>query len=100
MPVALKLSLAASGLFFLCGLLTGIWKYRKIVTSAEHRAPVYVDIAHRASLLYSFAALVIARFVELSPFSEPVETLAAALPLLFFALTICTYEMEPEPAPL
>ena len=57
MNPAIKLSLAASGIFLMTGLLSGILKYRRIMTSAEHRAPVYVDIAHRASLLYSFAAL-------------------------------------------
>jgi hypothetical protein len=69
MNPAIKLSLAASGIFLLTGLLSGILKYRRIMSSAEHRAPVYVDIAHRASLLYSFASLVIARLLEYSPYS-------------------------------
>lgn len=94
MSAALTLSFGASGLFFLTGLATGIWKYRKIMTSPEHRAPAYVDIAHRAALLYSFAALVIAKFVELSPYPEPVEVAAAGAPLALFAVTIATYVVQ------
>lgn len=91
MNPAIKLSLAASGVFLMTGLLSGILKYRRIMTSAEHRAPVYVDIAHRASLLYSFAALVIARLLEYSPYSVTVQFYAAAVPLAFFAVTIAGY---------
>src|ERR1044072_6568483 len=90
-PPAIKLSLAASGLFLLTGLLSGILKYRRIMTSPRHRAPVYVDIAHRASLLYSFAALVIAKPLEDSPLSPTVQLLAAGVPLALFALTIAVY---------
>ena len=91
MNPAIKLSLAASGVFLMTGLLSGILKYRRIMTSAEHRAPVYVDIAHRASLLYSFAALVIARLLEYNPYSVRVQMLATAIPLAFFAVTIAGY---------
>ena len=91
MNTAIKLSLAASGIFLMTGLLTGILKYRRIMTSPEHRAPVYVDIAHRASLLYSFASLVIAKLLEYSPYSVKVQTWAAAVPIAFFAITIAGY---------
>ena len=91
MNPAIKLSLAASGIFLMTGLLSGILKYRRIMDSPEHRAPVYVDIAHRASLLYSFAALVIARLLEYSPYSTTVQICAAATPLAFFAITIAGY---------
>lgn len=94
MSAAIKISLAASGLFLLTGLLSGILKYRKIMTSPKSRAPVYVDIAHRASLLYSFAALVIARLLEDSPLWPGVQVWAAAVPLIFFALTITGYLMH------
>jgi hypothetical protein len=88
---AMKLSLLASGLFLLAGMLTGIMKYRRTMQSPDHRAPVYIDIAHRASLLYSFAALVIAKLLEYSPYSPTVQILAAAFPLAFFAITIVGY---------
>jgi hypothetical protein len=91
MTNAIKISLVASGLFLLTGLLSGILKYQRIMTSPRHRAPVYVDIAHRASLLYSFAALVIARLLEDSPLSPGVQVLAATIPLAFFAVTIAGY---------
>lgn len=91
MNPAIKLSLAASGLFLLSGLLTGVLKYQRIMTSPDHRAPVYVDIAHRASFLYSFAALVIARLLEYSPYPQWVQTCAAAAVLAFFGLTILGY---------
>ncbi|MBV9960380.1 MAG: hypothetical protein JO360_18280 [Acidobacteria bacterium] len=91
MNPAIKLSLAASGIFLLTGLLSGILKYSRIMSSAEHRAPVYVDIAHRAALLYSFASLVIARLLEYSPYSVRVQFWAAAVPLAFFAITIAGY---------
>lgn len=91
MNPAIKISLAASGLFLLCGLLTGVLKYRRIMTSPEHRAPVYIDIAHRASFLYSFAALVIAKLLEYSPYSQGLQAVAAAVVLLFFAVTLMGY---------
>ncbi|MGA9997900.1 MAG: hypothetical protein WBP93_20960 [Pyrinomonadaceae bacterium] len=94
MNLAIKISLLASGLFLLSGMLTGILKYRTTMTSPEHRAPVYVDIAHRASFLYSFAALVIARLLEYSPYSQSVQVFAAVVPLAFFAITILGYTAE------
>ena len=91
MSLAVKISLAASGVFLLAGMLLGVVKYRRIMRSPAHRAPVYVDIAHRAALLYSFAALVIAKLLEYSPYSERVQLAAAGVPLVFFALTVAGY---------
>ena len=91
MSIAIKTSLLASGIFLLAGLLTGVVKYRKTMASVDHRAPVYIDIAHRASLLYSFAALVMAKLLEYSPYSETVQLIAVCLPLAFFAITIGGY---------
>ncbi|PYS93078.1 MAG: hypothetical protein DMF64_06645 [Acidobacteria bacterium] len=91
MNLSVKISLAAAGLFLLTGMLLGVVKYRAIMRRAEHRAPVYIDIAHRASFLYSFAALVIARLLEFSPYSQTVQLVAAIVPLVFFALTIVGY---------
>ena len=51
-----QLSIVAAGVFFLTGLLTGVWKYLQIRASEEAEAHPYVDIAHRSSLMYSFAA--------------------------------------------
>ncbi|PEN12208.1 hypothetical protein CRI94_14305 [Longibacter salinarum] len=91
MPSPLLFTYTAYGIFFLTGLLTGVWKYYHIHSSKEAQAPVYVNIAHRTSLMYSFATLVLAKFVELSPYSEAVTFWSAAAPILFFALAISTY---------
>lgn len=91
MNLSVKISLLAAGLFLLVGMLLGIVKYRRIMTSPEHRAPVYIDIAHRASFLYSFAALVIAQLLVYSPYSTAVQLAAALVPLAFFAITIMGY---------
>ena len=94
MSLAIKISLLASGLFLLAGMLIGILKYRRIMASADHRAPVYVDIAHRAAFLYSFAMLVIAKLLEYNPYSTKVQVGAVALVLTFFALTVLGYLAE------
>ncbi|MBA3322840.1 MAG: hypothetical protein H0T45_15525 [Pyrinomonadaceae bacterium] len=91
MNLAVNISLAASGVFLLTGMLLGIVKYQRIMDSPSHRAPVYIDIAHRAAFLYSFAALVIAKLLEYSPYSAMVQLVAAGVPLAFFALTIAGY---------
>lgn len=91
MNIAIKLSLAASGAFLLAGMLLGVVKYRRTMTSPQHRAPVYIDTAHRASFLYSFASLVIARLLEFSPYPAGVQLAAAGVPIAFFAMTVFGY---------
>lgn len=94
MSLAIKISLLFSGLFLLNGMLTGVWKYAKMMSSETHQAPVYVDIAHRTSFFYSFASLVIARLIEFSPFSEMQQVLIVSAPLLYFTLTVIGYMKE------
>lgn len=94
MTPAIKISLLASGLFLLSGMLIGVLKYQRIMTSPDHRAPVYVDIAHRAAFLYSFAMLVVAKLVEYSPYSTRIQVGAVVLVLVFFALTVFGYLTE------
>jgi hypothetical protein len=89
-PAAL-VAIFAAGVFFLTGLLTGVWKYAQIRQSERAEARRYVDIAHRASLLYSFAALLLAVFAELSSFPTWVNVTATACPLAFFAFAIVSY---------
>jgi hypothetical protein len=88
---AVDLALLGSGLFFLCGLLTGLWKYRCISRSADAQAPVYVDVCHRASLMYAFACLVLMEFAERSTWADRVNQFAVAIPIFFFAAAIATY---------
>lgn len=91
MEPAVRLCIVAAGVFFLAGLLTGAWKYWHIARSPQAASPVYVDIAHRAALLYSFAALLLAVFAGLSAWSDTTNLVAAALPLAFFGLAIGGY---------
>jgi hypothetical protein len=85
--------LAAAGMF-LWALLLGVWKYRQIATSESHLAHRYVDIAHRAALLYSFALLLIATFVQLSGWSELVNLLAAGAMTLYFYSAVGSYALH------
>ena len=91
MEPASKLAIFAAGIFFLNALVCGVWKYLQIQSSPDATAHPYVDIAHRASLLYSFAALLLSRFVELANYPVRVELAATAAPLVFFVLAIATY---------
>ncbi len=91
MNLAIKITLAASGLFLVVGLIGGILKYHGIMTSPNHRAHPYIDIAHRAALLYSFAALVMAELLKYSPYSESVQLVITSVPLFFFAVAIAQY---------
>jgi hypothetical protein len=84
----------AAGLIFLWALLLGVWKYRQIAASPDAQAHPYVDIAHRAALLYSFATLLLAAFVELSGFATAVNLLAAFVPIFFFAGAIVGYSVH------
>src|SRR5690554_1398343 len=58
-----EFTLLAAGIFFMNGLLTGVWKYVAMMRNEKARAPYYVDIAHRASLMYAFAAILIREFI-------------------------------------
>ncbi len=88
---AASISMCAAALFFLTALLTGSWKYFEIRRSPKAEAPYYVNIAHRAALMYSFAAMMIAIFAGLSVFPDRVN-IAAVLGLLFyFSLAIGRY---------
>ena len=85
------MTVLASGLIFLWSLVLGIWKYRQMATSPDHVAHPYVDIAHRAALLYAFATMLLAVFVELSAWPTWVNLTAAAVVVAFFVLAIATY---------
>ena len=104
-----KAVLVADAVMFLLALLLGVWKYRQMSTSEDHLAHPYVDIAHRAALLYSFALLLVATFVELSGWSALVNLLAAGAMAFYFFAAILGYashglkgdtdNMFREPAP-
>jgi hypothetical protein len=86
-----KAVLLAAGLIFLGALVLGAWKYRQMATNPEGLAHPYVDVAHRAALLYSFATLLIAVFVELSAWSSAVNLIAAFAVIAFFVGAVAGY---------
>jgi hypothetical protein len=91
---AVQLAQLSCGGFFLTGLVTGVWKYRGIITNAEGQAPAYVDICHRAALMYAFACLVLAEFARLSAWPDIVNAIAVAVSVLFFASAVATYAVH------
>jgi TRAP-type C4-dicarboxylate transport system permease large subunit len=86
-----KAVLLFSGIMFLWALLLGVWKYRQMTASAEGHAHFYVDTAHRAALLYSFALLLVATFVQLSGWGSAVNTIAAGAMILYFYAAVASY---------
>lgn len=82
---------ARRGTHFLLSLALGVWKYRQMVTGPNHLAHPYVDTAHRAALLYSFATLLTAVFVELSAWPSWVNLTAAMVLVFFFVAAIASY---------
>ncbi|GGC61927.1 hypothetical protein IEU95_12935 [Hoyosella rhizosphaerae] len=86
-----RVALAAAGGIFLWALVLGVWKYAQIVRSPQHQAHVYVDIAHRAALMYAFAALLLAPFAELSAWPSWVNTVAVLVVVVFFVGAIASY---------
>jgi len=91
MNLAIKLTLAASGIFLIVGMIGGILKYLSIMNSPQHKASMYIDVAHRAAFLYSFAALVMAELLKFSPYSERFQIVISGVPLFFFAISIAQY---------
>jgi DMSO/TMAO reductase YedYZ heme-binding membrane subunit len=86
-----RITILAGGLVFLLALVLGIWKYRQMATSENHLAHPYVDIAHRAALLYSFATMLVAVFVQLSAWPTWVNLTAAMVLVAFFVIAIVEY---------
>ncbi len=89
--LAVKVSLGLGGLFFLTGLLSGIWKYYHMSTSEDGEAPNYVNIAHRAALLYSFACGLLAGLIYFSVLSTTINLIALFSMVIFFAAAVIRY---------
>lgn len=88
---ATVITLFAAGLIFLLALILGIWKYRQMAVNPDHLAHPYVDIAHRAALMYSFSTLLVAVFVQLSAWPVWVNLTAAMILVFFFVVAIAAY---------
>lgn len=83
-----------SGIFLWVGMLTGVWKYYQIRHSAQARAHYYVDIAHRSSLLYAPASLIIAILAHFSVWSEGLNFTFVLINLFFFSFSILSYVLH------
>ncbi len=94
MDLAQKTALTAAMTFFVVALLGGVWKYAAIRRSPKAEAPAYVDIFHRASLLYAFACLLLERMVEVSQLPTWVELSALAAAIFFFAFAVFGYALH------
>lgn len=94
MEPAVKLAFYAAGVFFLTGLLTGVWKYLCMDASEKGEAPYYVNICHRAALLYAFAAMILVEFARYSAWDWWVDLLAVIFPLFYFAESILVYAVH------
>lgn len=84
-------ALLNSGAFLLFGMITGAWKHQKMLLSGHHQAPVYVDIAHRAGLMYSFASLVLWQLAVVSPLPVGLTWYGVLAPVAFFWIATGTY---------
>jgi len=89
-----KAVLLAAAAMFLWALLLGVWKYRQMIAADDGLAHPYVDTAHRAALLYSFALLLVATFVELSGWSTLVNLLAAGAMAFYFFAAVAGYALH------
>ncbi len=95
-------ALLNSGCFLLFGMVTGARKHQHMLRSSEYQAPVHVDIAHRAGLMYSFAALVIWQLSVASPLPAGLVWKGVLAPVAFFWIATGTYlswhyQSYPEP---
>ena len=91
---AVEIAQLGCGLLFTVGLLTGFWKYRRMITSRDGQAPAYVDICHRTALMYAFASLLLVEFAGLSAWPDHVNAPAVAVPLFFFCSSVAIYALH------
>lgn len=91
LTASVKLGILFSGIFLWVGMLTGVWKYWQIRQSTQSRAHYYVDIAHRSSLLYAPASLILAVLAYFSAFQEWINWLCIVINLGFFSFSILSY---------
>ena len=85
--------LGSAGAFFLAGLVFGAWKYAWIARTAkgDAKAPYYVDVAHRAALLYAFACALLSQLCARSCFPPSVLLAACIVLVVYFAVSVLGY---------
>lgn len=91
LPSGVALGILAAGVFLVAGLFTGVWKYLEMMRSENARAPYYVDIAHRTSLLYANCSLILAVLAYFSTWPEDLNFWAVLLNVIYFAMAIALY---------
>jgi amino acid transporter len=89
-----RVVLLLAALMFLWALLLGVMKFRQMDASEEGLAHPYTDIAHRAALLYSFALLLVATFVQLSGWGTAVNLIAAGAMAFYFYAAVAGYMLH------
>lgn len=88
---ATQLAIIFSGMFLWVGMLTGVWKYYQIRNTELARAHYYVDIAHRSSLLYAAASLILAALSYFTSLSDSLSLFCVVANLFFFSMSILVY---------
>ena len=91
LPLSVKISLTSAFAFFMLALITGVWKYSLMTQSDKGQSRYYVDIAHRSSFLYAYAALLLAVFAYLSQFPDWLNTLAVVGSVFFYMAAVLGY---------
>ena len=91
LTAATQFAIVFSGIFLWVGMLTGVWKYNQIRSSKLARAHYYVDIAHRSSLLYAAACLILAALSFFTVLSHAVALFCVIANIFFFAMSVFTY---------
>ena len=94
LALSVRLALLFSGIYLFVGMLTGVWKYVQISRSEIARAHYYVDIAHRSSLLYAPATLILAIMAFFSSWSESTNLFFILINLIFFSFSIASYVLH------
>lgn len=94
LDLSVKLAIVFSAVYLWAGMLTGVWKYAQISRSTQARAHYYVDIAHRSSLLYAPATLILAVMAYFSIWSVQVNLICIVINLIFFSFSILSYVLH------
>lgn len=94
LELAVKIAIIFSGIFLWIGMLTGVWKYWQIRQSPQSRAHYYVDIAHRSSLLYAPATLILAVLAYCSVLPGEVDLICVLVNIGFFSFSIAAYMLH------
>lgn len=86
-----RLALAGGGALFLLAMAFGVWKFVAMSRSEAAEAPVYVDIAHRAALMYALSCPLIAAVAAMNRLPAGVRFVAVGLLLTSFAGALASY---------